>query len=113
MSHSFLQLKIKSILVLLIAANLFSCSAGREVEQTSSTSHNQYSPPRQNYQYDYNPAYYGGHYQYQYPSSRRYNNPYAFPPQNQYPYYDGDQYYVPPTYYGRSINDNSAINQKF
>ena len=34
------------------------------------------------------------------PTSRQYNNPYSFPPQNQYPYYDGDHYYVPPTYYG-------------
>lgn len=113
MSHSFLQLKVKSILVLLIAANLFACSSGGEVSQTSSPSYNQYSPPRQNYNYNSPPSYYGSPYQYQYPSSRQYNNPYALPPQSQYPYYDGDQYYVPPTYYGRSINDNSAINQKF
>ena len=44
---------------------------------------------------------YGGGYQYP-PASRYYSNPYASPPQNQYPYYDADQYYVPPTYYGTS-----------
>ena len=31
------------------------------------------------------------------PTSRFYNNPYAFPAQ--YPYYDSDHYYVPPSYY--------------
>lgn len=31
--------------------------------------------------------------------SRYYSNPYAIPPSSQYPYYDADQYYVPPTYY--------------
>ncbi len=31
--------------------------------------------------------------------SRFYSNPYAIPAATQYPYYDADQYYVPPTYY--------------
>ena len=46
------------------------------------------------------------------PASRYYSNPYAFPPQGQYPYYDGDQYYVPPTNYGTSDNA-PAFSQKF
>ena len=63
-----------------------------------------------------NPYYgqpYGG---YQQPSSRYYSNPYTIPPRNnQYPYYDGDQYYVPPTYYGTSGENAAAVNanQKF
>lgn len=48
---------------------------------------------------------YGGGYQYP-PASRYYQNPYAFPPQNQYPYYDSDQYYVPPSSYGTTDIDN-------
>ncbi len=36
------------------------------------------------------------------PGSRFYSNPYAIPPTSEYPYYDADQYYVPPTsYYAR------------
>jgi hypothetical protein len=42
-------------------------------------------------------------YQQQAPGSRYYSNPYSIqqpqPTQNRYPYYDGDQYYVPPSYY--------------
>jgi hypothetical protein len=34
---------------------------------------------------------------YNHPSSRMYNNPYSHPPKNYYPYYDSDNYYVPPT----------------
>lgn len=33
------------------------------------------------------------------PHSRAYKNPYDFPSQNYHPYYDSDQYYVPPSYY--------------
>lgn len=33
------------------------------------------------------------------PHSREYQNPYDFPPKKYYPYYDSDQYYVPPSYY--------------
>lgn len=77
----------------------------------------QQMPPSQNGYYNQAPSYYGGGYQQQVPpSSRYYNNPYALPQQNQYPYYDGDQYYVPPTYYGTSPSDNnvpSPSNQKF
>jgi len=35
--------------------------------------------------------------QYGAPGSRAYNNPYAFQPPAQYPYYDADQYYIPPS----------------
>ncbi len=30
------------------------------------------------------------------PSSRFYNNPYSFKPPAQFPYFDSDQYYIPP-----------------
>jgi len=75
----------------------------------------QYVPPRQDGYY-YSRPYYNGGYQYQQqPASRTYNNPYAIPPQNQYPYYDGDQYYVPPTSYGTNRDNSipSISNQKF
>ncbi len=35
--------------------------------------------------------------QYGAPASRTYNNPYSFQPPAQYPYYDADQYYIPPS----------------
>ncbi len=38
--------------------------------------------------------------QYAPPASRLYDNPYAMPPANYYPYYEADRYYVPPSYYG-------------
>lgn len=81
----------------------------------------QYQPPQQYAPQGYNPApqqYAAQPYQYQqqqqpyYPpqgygqpsyqpaaaGSRFYSNPYAIPPTSSYPYYDADQYYVPPSY---------------
>jgi hypothetical protein len=40
--------------------------------------------------YQYPPAY-------QPSGSKAYTNPYSSPPQNVYPYYDSDQYYIPPS----------------
>ncbi len=51
-----------------------------------------YRPPQQYPGYGYQTP----------PASRYYSNPYAVPPQNVYPYYDGDQYYRPPSAYGTS-----------
>ena len=56
--------------------------------------------------------------QYQQPASRYYSNPYALPPQNQYPHYDydNDRYYVPPIHYGLGRSDSnfpSPVDQKF
>jgi hypothetical protein len=72
------------------------------------------------YQQQQNPYYYqapptvspgyGGGYGYP-PASRSYSNPYSFPPRNQYPYYDSDQQYVPPSYYGTT--DNSTPDGGF
>lgn len=42
--------------------------------------------------------------------SRYYSNPYAMPPSNQYPNYDVDQYYIPPTYYN-NVEPQSQIRQ--
>ena len=44
--------------------------------------------------------------------SRAYVNPYAFQPSPQYPYYDSDQYYVPPTYYGAPEIVNSPSSRQ-
>ncbi len=43
------------------------------------------------------------------PGSRFYSNPYALPPSNYYPYYDADQYYVPP-YYQNNIEPQTNRN---
>ncbi len=51
--------------------------------------------------------------------SRFYSNPYAIPASAQYPNYDADQYYVPPTYYQnvepqnqqRSLNNSVSQNR--
>ena len=42
------------------------------------------------------------------PSSRSYSNPYSFQPPAQYPYYDSDRYYVPPTFYQGNEYPNTA-----
>lgn len=82
-----------------------------------------YNPPQQQ-QYGSPPPspYYGGNVA---PGSRFYSNPYAIPPTTQYPYYDADQYYVPPTYYRNIEKDQrspaevgsgsgaGAVNQKY
>jgi hypothetical protein len=66
--------------------------------------------PPQSYYYQQQPTYYppqGG--------SRYYSNPYAIPPSSRYPYYDSDQYYVPPTYYNnleKQVYGNSADSNK-
>lgn len=55
------------------------------------------------------------------PASRAYNNPYSFQPPAQYPYYDSDQYYIPPSnsYSGekdsypapsRAVNPNQRVS---
>lgn len=118
--------KIRVMLIFFIMSFFcFACSSGssnnQAVQPNSFNNLNpqyqpQYAPPPRQDGYYYSQPYYNGGYQYQYqPASRYYNNPYAVPPQNQYPYYDGDQYYVPPTSYG--TNRDNAIpnisNQKF
>ncbi|MES2677716.1 MAG: hypothetical protein V4612_05325 [Pseudomonadota bacterium] len=125
MINKLLQYITNLILAILIVG-LFGCASGsNQNAQNSQPSYNQYqqqpqyapAPARQDGYY-YNqqqPAYTNSPYQYQQPASRYYSNPYAMPPQNQYPYYDGDQYYVPPTYYGGANRDNpsSSANQKY
>lgn len=46
------------------------------------------------------------------PYSRRYVNPYAYPPRNYYPYYDYDQYYVPPSNYSTGYEGYNSRNSK-
>lgn len=60
-------------------------------------------PANNYYQQGYRQPY--GQYPNQYPppyGSSSYSNPYAFSPQGNYPSYDADQYYIPPSYYGNS-----------
>ena len=40
------------------------------------------------------------------PSSRHYNNPYSFKPPLNFPYFDADQYYVPPKSYSGTGHDS-------
>lgn len=108
------QFKSTPILVLLPLAILCGCSSGN---QSQNYKYQQQQPlynqaQRQNYYAPQPPIYTNSPYNYQQPASRSYSNPYALPPQNQYPYYDGDQYYVPPTYYG-SPNADNPINPSF
>lgn len=125
MINNFLQFTIKSASVILILTTLFACATDNN--KSANPTYNQYqqqpqyapSPTRQDgyyYSPSGQPAYSSSPYQYQQPASRYYSNPYAMPPQNQYPYYDGDQYYVPPTYYGGPGRDNpasSSASQKY
>lgn len=90
---------------------VFSSCAPRESYVTS-------SPAIPNSSYNYNQGNYPRSYQpYYQPNSRTYNNPYNYPPRNYYPYYDFDQYYVPPTQYqnieNRSGFSNTGIIGKF
>ena len=127
MINNFLQFITKLISTIHIVFSLFACSSN-DNQTAVKPAYNQYQqqpaqyapPPVRQDGYYYTPgqqpAYNSSPYQYQQPASRYYNNPYAMPPQNQYPYYDGDQYYVPPTYYGGSGRDNpvnSSANQKY
>ncbi len=110
---------------MLILTSLFGCASGnKQGTQNANPPYSQYpqyapaSVRQDGYYYNapqQQPAYSNSPYQYQQPASRYYSNPYAMPPQNQYPYYDGDQYYVPPTYYGGANRDNptSSANQKY
>ncbi len=115
-----------NVLFALILSSLFSCSASndqvnspRPVYTNPYQQQQQYQPqglPQDGYYYSPKSPYQSSPYQYQQPASRYYSNPYAMPPQNQYPYYDGDQYYVPPTSYGIRNQDNSpnsSASQKF
>jgi hypothetical protein len=119
------------IALLFALINIFACSSNNNQSEQNSArpTNNQYQQPQYTTvpptPYAPAPARQDGYYyapqqqpayQYQQPASRYYSNPYAMPPQNQYPYYDGDQYYVPPTYYGSPNHDNafpSASNQKY
>ena len=42
------------------------------------------------------------------PSSRYYNNPYSFKPPAQFPYFDSDQYYIPPR--AGDNSENQSVN---
>jgi hypothetical protein len=71
-------------------------------------------PPQQPYYYQpqqqpYPPQGYGQPYPQGAPGSRFYSNPYAIPPSPQYPQYDTDQYYVPPTSYYNTDSTQGVV----
>jgi len=97
---------------------IFSCSSNESSPYTN------YNPnPQPNYQnsYPYQNQYYNAptpYYQapapYYQPNSRAYSNPYILPQQYASPYYDTDQYYVPPSsYYNIERPQSSGANNKF
>jgi hypothetical protein len=94
------------LILLIIFMFLASCSSDKnqtyQYQQYDSYLQSEKNAPRENR--DSQPTYINNPNQYQFPNSSYYSNPYALPPQNKYPYYDGDQYYVPPTYYAPQIN---------
>ncbi len=78
------------ILLLVLAATFFSCKPIKDNETYLFDGGQTYTAPI------YYPQRYLPQVQ---PYSRAYTNPYATPPRQYYPYYDYDQYYVPPTGY--------------
>lgn len=115
----FIVRKIKLfILTIVVVLLLFSCSSPGAPQDAPVPRRSIYSQPQQpaqaapgyyyqqqpNQQQMYYPPRYNTYPQQTAPASRYYSNPYDFPPQNAYPYYDGDQYYSRP--YGTEVNDN-------
>ena len=73
----------------------------------------QYQQPAPYYYAPQQPAYYPPASPYgQQGGSRYYSNPYAIPPSTQYPNYDADQYYVPPTYYNNIESQQSNTSKQ-
>lgn len=102
-------LRIFRILSLIILLN--SCSSNDEVYLYDRTEFIPSRQPSYNSQNNMAPTYYQAQPQippqmpqynpyHQYPpNSRAYSNPYDFPSQGYYPYYDNERYYVAPSYY--------------
>ena len=90
----------------LIIFCLFVCSFSSGQDKN----YENYKTPYQ-YQNQYAPI---QQYQPYQPNSRAYSNPYAFPQQYAPPFYDSDQYYVPPTnYYNTEAIQNSPASSKY
>lgn len=98
----------------LVALFLFviSCAPNPDSVYQPQVNSGGYQNPYQGQPYYYQPAptYYVPNY-YQRPNSRSYQNPYYTPPANS-PYYDSDYYYVPPTNYGGSGNEEYNFGGK-
>jgi hypothetical protein len=93
---------IMAFMFLSLVTSCFSVEHSSDAPYSPAKPYRQVAPVARDPYYEAPPAYppsYGGVYQYP-PASRYYSNPYASPPQNSYQYYDGDQYYRPPTAYG-------------
>ena len=88
--------------LVIVCQVLFSCAANNQSSESAYVVQKQYVPVRTYYPKEYN--------SYNQPHSRQYNNPYAYPPQNYYPYYDSDQYYIPPSGYHNYEQDNYYRN---
>ena len=98
-----LNFKMLKYFLIIICLFVCSCSSGQDNNYGNYKTpyQNQYAPKQQ-----YQPYYI--------PNSRAYTNPYALPSQYATPYYDTDQYYVPPTdYYNIERNQNSPASNKY
>lgn len=102
---------IRNIFAVSFCLLVLSCAKDGEYEIDGSAYPSYYIPQAPQYYYHY-PKTYQPYYR---PSSRRYSNPYRTPPTNYYPYYDFDQYYVPPIQYRnieRGGNNSSVFRDK-
>jgi hypothetical protein len=98
LNRFFSKLLYKAALVFSLGF-LFSCKFGVQEQRPAQVDYypvqQQYYQPVYQYRRPVQPYWQGGA-----PSSRYYNNPYDIPATGYgQPYYDDDQYYVPPTYY--------------
>jgi len=105
------KLKKQCYYYFLISICLLNFSCHRIARPYNSDTEIRLRQPTVNYQRD---QYYSGtapyiapqsYAPYTQPYSRGYKNPYNAPPRTYYPYYDMDQYYVPPTYYNGYYNN--------
>ena len=119
-------LRIFTILSLMFLLN--SCSSNDEVYLYDRTEFIPSRQPSYNRQPSVAPPYYPAQpppmqppsvpqynpYQQYPPNSRAYSNPYDFPSQGYYPYYDNERYYVAPSYY-RNVEpvSNQAGSMKY
>ncbi len=99
--------KTHRYLFTIIFLAIFSCST-RNVDpynRVGSVPETRYVPvyvPQRNYPTNYRP--------YARPNSRAYRNPYSYQPRTYSPYYDLDEYYVPPSGYYSNPEPDHAID---
>ena len=104
MVKKLIFLEMFKYFLIIICSVIYSCASKQDQY------YGNYKTPYQ-YQNQYAPI---QQYQPYQPNSRAYSNPYAFPQQYAPPFYDSDQYYVPPTnYYNIERNQPSPASNKY